>query len=294
MNKFRREYIDENDNKKVIFVKRPDNDSIKEADIHRAKIWNKAFKAGVLTKKEVEAAMKERGLWSEEKSSKEATLTQEILDLEKQLFTGGSKKSKPKLSDGRKIAIEMRSKRMQLRNLIQERLNMDENTAESLADNARFDFLVSCCSYYESTEERVFEDYEDYNERSSSVEAVISAQLLAQMMYNLDSDFENNLPENQFLSKFNLVNDDGRLIDPNNPEQLIDLEGRKINEFGHFLDEEGNRIDTEGDEIADNGLYVLADYEDDLREEEKPKPKRKRAPRKTKAKAETPETAETE
>lgn len=291
MSKYKREYIDENDVTRVIFVKRPDNDSIKEADIHRAKIWNKAFKAGVLTKKEVEAAMKERGLWSEEKSNKEAALTEEILDLEKQLFTGGSKKSKPKLSDGRRIAIQMRTKRMELRSLIQERLNMDENTAESLADNARFDFLVSCCSYYEDTQERVFDDYEDYNERSSSVEAVISAQLLAQMMYNLDSDFENNLPENQFLSKFNLVNEEGRLVDPNNPDQLIDLEGRKINEFGHFLDEEGNRIDTEGDELDDNGLYVLADYEDDLRTE---KPKRKRAPRKTKAKTESPETAETE
>ena len=63
MSKYKREYLDENDVARVIFVKRPNNDSIKEADIHRAKIWNKAFKAGVLTKKEVEAAMKERGLW---------------------------------------------------------------------------------------------------------------------------------------------------------------------------------------------------------------------------------------
>ena len=43
MSKYKREYIDENDVTRVIFVKRPDNDSIKEADIHRAKIWNKAF-----------------------------------------------------------------------------------------------------------------------------------------------------------------------------------------------------------------------------------------------------------
>ena len=53
MSRYRREFENENGENKTIYVKRPDNDSIKEADIHRAKVWNKAFKEGVMTKKEV-------------------------------------------------------------------------------------------------------------------------------------------------------------------------------------------------------------------------------------------------
>lgn len=288
MSRYRREFENENGENKTIYVKRPDNDSIKEADIHRAKVWNKAFKEGVMTKKEVKEMMKERGLWDDQKDAKEASLSDEIIELEKKLYTGGGKKSKPKLSDGREIAIQMRIKRAELRELIQERLDMDQNTAEALADNARFDYLVSCCSFW-ADDSNVFDSYEDYNERSSSLEAVISAQLLAQMMYNLDMDFENNLPENQFLKKFDLVNEDGTLIDPNNPDRMVDLEGRTINEFGHYLDDDGNRIDVDGNIIEEGGLYVLSDYEDDLRVK---KPARKR--RTTKKSEPKPEVTETE
>jgi hypothetical protein len=298
-NKFRKEYETEDGSKKVIYVKRPNNDSIKEADIHRAKVWNRAFKEGVLTKKEVETAMRERGLWDDEKSEKEKTLTGEILSLEKILYTGKDGKKKPKLSEGRTTAIEMRSKRTQLRKLIEQRLSMDENTAESLADNARFDYLVSCCSYYEDTDESVFPDYEDYNEKSSSLEAIVSAQLLALMMYNLEADFEDQLPENKFLKDFELVNEDGMLVDPNDSSVLIDTSGRKINVLGHFLDDDGNRIDTAGARIDDEGFYEIVDYEDDLRTKPKTAKKtpRKRTAKKPRAKAkqkvETTETIET-
>ena len=275
---FEQEFINEAGETVKIYVDRPDNDSIKEADIHRAKIWNKAFKEGVLTKKEVESAMKKRGLWSDEKAQKEVNLTTEILELEKKLYVGSGKK-RPNLSDGRKLAIEMREKRIELRDLIQERISMDENTAESLADNARFDYLVSCCSFYSDTEEHVFENYEDYNDQSTSTEAMVSAQLLARMMYNLEADYEEKLPENRFLTKFNLINEDGFLVDPNNPEVLVDAEGKPVNEEGFYVDKDGERTDDEGNKLNEEGYYEIADYENDLVE----KPKKTRARRKTTA-----------
>ena len=79
------------------------------------------------------------------------------------------------------------------------------------------------------------------------------------------------------------------MIDPNNPDRLVDLEGRTINEFGHYLDDDGNRIDVDGNIIEEDGLYVLSDYEDDLRVK---KPARKR--RTTKKSEPKPEVTETE
>ena len=275
----------------TVEVKKPTNQQLKDADIQRAKAWNKAFKEGVMTKAEIDKVMRDRGLWDDKKKDLEESLTKQILDLEKRLYRGDGT-SKPKLSDGRKIAIQMKNKRLQLRDLISDRLAMDENTAESLADNARFDYLVYACAFNQETGEPLFSSYEDYNNRGASVEAVAAAQLLAQMVYNLDEDFEDKLPENQFLSRFNLLNHDGQLIDPKTKE-LVDVDGRKINDLGHYIDDEGNRIDIHGDKIDETGLYELIDYENDLFEDEEEAPVAEEKPKKTRRKT-TKKTVEAE
>ena len=112
MSKFQEAVVTEDGSTINVVVKKPTNDQLKEADIHKAKAWNKAFREGVMTKAEVEKIMVERGIWSEEKSKVEARLTQEILELEKRLYRGDGKAA-PKLSDGRDIALEMRLKRIE-------------------------------------------------------------------------------------------------------------------------------------------------------------------------------------
>lgn len=246
-----------------IYVKAPDNESIKAADRHRAKAWNEAFKEGVLTRKEVRSLMRERDIWNDKKETKETELTEEIIALEKKLYRGNGK-NKPKVSEGRKLAIEMKEKRLDLRDLIAERISMDENTAEALAENARFDYLVCCSSFYSENDEPVFENYAEFNETSSSDLASSCASLLAKMMYNLDSDFEDQLPENKFLKQFGLINNDGNLIDPKNGDALIDSEGRIINELGQYIDDKGNRIDIHGEPVNEEGLYDLVEYDNDL------------------------------
>ncbi len=290
-NKFEDSVILEDGTTVKVYVKKPDNDSVKVADRHRAKTWNEAFKDGVLTKKEVHGMMKERGIWDDDKASLEVELTGEIIELERKLYRGNGKR-KPKLSEGRSIAIEMKTKRNELRDLIAERISMDENTAEALADNAKFDYLVSCCAFYSDTDEPVFPNYEDYNQRSSDHIANLAAQLLAKMMYNLDEDFEASLPENQFLKQFGLINEGGELIDPNNKDVLIDTNGKKINSVGHYVDDQGNRVDINGVPIDKEGLYKLVEYENDLVTEAAKPAKKTRAPRRKTAKAKTKETVE--
>ena len=288
-NKFEDSVILEDGTMTKVYVKKPDNDSVKVADRHRAKTWNEAFKDGVLTKKEVHQIMRERDIWNDEKASQEEKLTEEIIKLERKLYRGDGKR-KPKLSEGRSIAIEMKTKRNELRDLIAERISMDENTAEALADNAKFDYLVSCCAFYSDTDEPVFPNYEDYNQRSSDDIANLAAQLLAKMMYNLDADFEASLPENQFLKQFGLVNEDGELVDPNDKDVLVDTNGKKINSVGHYVDDQGNRVDINGVPIDKEGLYELVEYDNDLVTEKPKTVKKTRAPRRKTAK--TKETVE--
>lgn len=256
--------IGEGDEAKEVefFVKRPNNEILKNADRYKSKVWNQAIQDGVLTKRELAFVMKNRGVWNEEKDAEEKKIIREISNLEKRLYHGDGKK-KPKLSEGRELAVEIRRKRNALRSLISEKMAMESNTADSLSDNARFDYIVAYCTFYKNGQP-VYKDLEDYDKKSADELAYAAASLLSQMLYNLDDSFEKNLPENKFLSKFKLVNDDLSLVDPNNPEILIDTEGRRINELGHYLDEHGNRIDKDGNPLNEDGDYELAEYENDL------------------------------
>lgn len=226
--------------------------------------------------------MKKRGIWDEAKAEEEDDITKRIVDLERQLYTGKDGKGKPKVSEGRDLAVEIRKCRMELRDLIADRISLEENTAESLADNARFDFLVAHCTFHENGS-RVYKSFEEYNNKSADEIAFAAASALGEILYNLDSSFEENLPENKFLSKFGLVNDDLSLIDPNTGE-TIDTKGNRIDEEGYLLNDEGQRVDREGHVINEEGFYDLnEDYVNDLI-----KPKRRRRT----TKKEAPETLE--
>ncbi len=267
--------IGEGDNKKEVefFVKQPNNEILKKADRHKSKIWNEAIQDGVLTKKEMLTVMEERGVWSKEKTKEEKTLGKDIARLEKQLYHGDGKK-KPKVSEGRDIAIEIRRKRIEMRDLLTEKIQLEENTADSLADNARFDYIVAHCTFHKNGQP-VYKDFADYNGKSADALAFKAASLLSQMLYNLDTSFEKNLPENKFLSKFALVNDDLSLVDPNNPDHLIDTDGKRIDKDGYYLDDNGKRVDKDGNRLTKDGEYEMVDYDNDLvtaKPAAKPKP----------------------
>tara|TARA_Y100000004_G_scaffold196116_1_gene265098 strand:+ start:811 stop:1659 length:849 start_codon:yes stop_codon:yes gene_type:complete len=251
----------ENGDKVTIYVKKPSNEIISGADIHRAKRWNECIRDDIITKKELATLMEKRGIWDKSKSDKEDDISSKITTLEKDLYRGRNGK-KPKVSEGKELALEMKKLRIELRNLISERLSLEENTAEALSDNARFDYFVAHCTFYKDSDKRVYNSVEDYNSKSSDAIAFTAASMLGNILYNLDSDFEKNLPENKWLSTFNLSDDKGNLV--NSDGQQVDSEGRVINDLGHFLDEKGNRVDANGVPLDEDGNYLLVDYENDL------------------------------
>ena len=241
------------DGKKVkIVVKRPGNKVSNEAQRKGALVWTQCVREGVMTKKELKNYMKDRGIWDTDKESEEKQLVDKIGDLEKELYLG-TKAGKIKASKGKDLAIQMRITRNELRELLSERIGLEGNTAESLSDNARFDYMVANCTYYENGE-RVYRDLDDYEQRAEDEIAFEAATTLAEMIYVVDKDFEKKLPENKFLSKFEYVNDDLSLV--NKEGTTVDTEGRRINDEGHYLDEDGNRVDIDGNLLDEDGAYV--------------------------------------
>lgn len=260
------------DGKDVEFlVRSPNLQDQKEA----TKVYNTAFsdalKAKAVVRAKLDDLLVEQGLWDDSKQMRFSTLQAQILEGERKLAKGGIP-----LSQAKEEALKMRKLREDLRELIAVKTNLDTHTAEGQADNARFNYLVSACTVYNDSKKPYFSSYEDYNSRSGDTVSVLAAQNLAGMLYGLDSDYEEKLPENKFLrqykfvdSKLRLINKDGKLIDSEG--RLIDENGRFINEKGEFIDKDGNPVDDAGDYVVefkpfldDNGKPIV----EELKKEE--------------------------
>jgi len=131
---------------------------------------------------------------------------------------------------------------------------------------------------YNDTKEPYFKSYEDYNNRSTDSVAILAAQNLANMLYGLDDNYEEKLPENKFLkqykfidSKLRLINKDGKLVDEKG--RLINENGRFINEQGQLIDKDGNLVDQDGDYIVEFSPFLDDSGKPIVIENEKPKDK---------------------
>ena len=218
------------------------------------KVYNQAFTDAIKSKSVVRAKLddllQDQGLWNDEKQAKFTALQRDLLDGEKRLAKGGFS-----LNEAKDLAIKMKAIRDEIRDLISVRTSLDNHSAEGQADNARFNYLVSVCVVYNDTKQPYFRDMEDYLNRAAEPVSLLGAQNLANMLYGLDNDYENGLPENKFLKKYHFVDDKLRLIDKKG--RLIDGDGRLIDESGRFIDEEGNFVDKYGNRVNLEGDYVV-------------------------------------
>jgi len=254
---------------KSVLVIRPDSKKLAEAQ----KVYNKFFRdgleSGALLRQRLDGYMREQGIWNDDKEKQYTELTAANNDSEKKLASGGIK-----LSQAKSLALKMREDRISFRNLISERNAMDGNTAEGQSDNARFNYLVSVCILDADTREPVFRDIDDYDQQAAEPFIVEAAGELASMMYNLTPDYEQKLPENKFLKRFQFVDKELRLI--NEDGHLIDSEKRLINEDGRFVsyDEDGELffVDKDGNKLDEEGNYVSEDETEPVFLDDKGKP----------------------
>jgi hypothetical protein len=235
---------------KKFTVKTPSISDQKEAN----KIYNTAFsdaiKAKALVRAKLDDVLVEQGLWDDLKQSQFTQLQNSILEGERVLAKGGIS-----LSEARDRAVKMRQARVELRDLIAVKTNLDTHTAEGQADNAKFNYLVSCSLVYSDTKQPYFSGYEDYLNRAADPIAILAAQHLASMLYGLDNDYEEKLPENKFLKKYKFIDEKLRLI--NKEGKLVDSEGRLIDANGRFINEKGDFVDKDGNLVSEQGDYLV-------------------------------------
>lgn len=239
------------DNKNAEFtVRSPNLQDQREA----TKIYNQAFtealKSKAIVRAKLDDLLVDQGLWDETKQSRFSALQSEILEGEKKLAKGGIS-----LKQAKECALKMRQTREELRELIGIKTNLDTHTAEGQADNARFNYLVSVCTVYSDSNKPYFSSYEDYNNRGTDEVAILGAQNLAGMLYGLDNDYEEKLPENKFLKQYKFIDDKLRLI--NKDGKLVDAEGRLVDENGRFINEKGQFVDKDNNLIDVKGDYVV-------------------------------------
>ena len=246
-----------NENKRVFehdgtkyAVMKPNAQQSENASLEYTRVFSKALKSGSLLRETVEKYMREQGLWDDKKNMEYLSYITEINESEKKLQKGGIK-----LSDAKKIAIEMSIARANLQELIAERNALDSNTAQGQAETARFNYILVNCLVYNEEGNPVYDDIDHFVREQSSPVAVEASQTLANMWYGLDDNYQNNLPENKFLKKWKFVNDDLRLI--NEKGEFVDTNGRRVNEEGHFIDDDGNPVNFQGEPINPEGGYAF-------------------------------------
>ena len=255
------EFINDEGKTVKIVVKEPTSGILSKAHRIHVKTWTECINDGILTKKQLGKFLRTAGIWDDEKEKEQLRIAQELADCEKELLVKHGRSSKKKASAGKDIAIKMRQLRFQLRELVAEKVALEQNTAEALAENAKFDFLVSACTYHENGQ-KVYNTLEEYTDSADSQLAFAAAAALGSMLYSIDQDFEAKLPENKFLKTYGFVDDSLALVDTEGHK--VDLEGRRINDLGQYIDADGNRIDKDGNLLDEEGNYVQSvNYVDD-------------------------------
>ena len=219
---------DNDGNEVVVIVKRPTAQCYNKSQIAYNKSFREALDSGALLRQKLTDYMREQGIWDEKKEEQYEALVKEISDREEALKGGGIR-----LSEAKQIALQLKVKREEFKELLSENNALDNNSAEGQADNARFVSLISSCIYDASGNSPKFADVQAYEAQADQPWASQAASELANMLYNLDPNYDKNLEENKFLKEFNFVDEELRLI--NDEGHLTDVDGRLINEEGRFI-----------------------------------------------------------
>lgn len=215
-----------------------------------SKAFRESVESGAMVRSRIEKVMRDQNLWDDEKQKDYEQTYKRLLEGEKKLAKGGIK-----LSEAREVAIQMSIDRGAIRQLLANRNQLDQHTAEAAAENAKFNYLVSACTVFSDTGKSYFRDFEDYQNRENDPVAGPAQNLLAMMLYDVEEGHEKKLPESKFLLKYKFVREDLRLIDKQG--QLIDIKGRRVNEDGNLVNSEGQVVDAEGNLLTDTGEYKV-------------------------------------
>lgn len=230
------------DKEVCLHVRRPTPEDSELARMTYNSTFRKCLESGALLKAKLDSYMRSQNLWDDNKENKVKEILATIYSGEKKLSEGNIK-----LSEAKQIALEMRQARDAWRDLISERLELESKTADGQAQNQEFNHLVSLCTVYNEEGNRYYAKLSDYLNDDSEI-GTKAAIALSRLLYNSEES-DKDLPENQFLLKYKLVDEKFRLI--NKEGKLVDATGRLINEEGQWINENGQTVDDKGEVVQE-------------------------------------------
>ena len=225
---------DSSGNEVVVIVRSPTVDDYKHSQLEYNKAFRDALDSGALLRQRLTDYMREQGIWNDEKQKKSDEYVEKIRGMEEALKAGGIR-----LSEAKKIALDLRQVRAEFQLFLSEKNSLDSASAEGQADNARFNKLVRLCVLDPKTKLPFFKrdskkaEEEAYSASSTEPWLVEASSELANMLYGLDPNYNQNLEENKFLKEFNFVNEDYQFIDQDG--HPTDSEGRLVNDEGRYV-----------------------------------------------------------
>lgn len=149
--------IDDKDNEITVLFKSPNQDILTRGDFVYRTEFSRAVRSGIMTAAEANKLLRERGIWDDEREAQESELRVKIAELEKKLEDASGE-------DGLALVEQIKKERVSLQQLTNIYGAISENTAESVASEARTQFFASECSVYKDGG-RVFKSYEDFKKR---------------------------------------------------------------------------------------------------------------------------------
>lgn len=227
------------------------------------KVYTKAFKNavedGAILKRTLEDHMRRQGLWDDKKQEEYEQALKKSADIEYRIKSGVYKKA----SELRDKALELKKIRKDLSSLLMERSSMDSLTADGIADNQRFFYLVSACVCDYDTQKPVFSSLDEYLSKAEEELTMKLSSEYANAAYGIDEKYEDKFIENKVLRKLNLLNEKGELV--NAEGQRIDSSGNLVNENGARIGKDGVRLDINNNPLIDDSAIDELVVEDDLR-----------------------------
>jgi uncharacterized HAD superfamily protein len=247
-----------------LLITKPTNKQMLEAERVYKGAFRKALEEGAMLRKKLGNYMTEQNIWTDKQEEEYNKVIKEINLLDYQLNKGKNLDGeKLKLSKAKEIALELQDKRVEFRDLIGQRQELDHMTAEGQADTERFSYLVYLCTKDFLTQKPYYSSYEDYQNKGNEQEAIDAAKAVGEIVYEIDENYENTLTENKFLKRFNFANEKNQLIDKEG--NRVDRDGNKVDEEGYILNKDGKRVNVNDLPILeDNEKVEEADFEDDL------------------------------
>lgn len=259
---------------KTYVIKPPKAKLVTEAQAVYTKSFAEAVKKGAILKKALEDHMRQQGLWDDQKQEEYISIIKKQAEIEYKIKS----KQITKATEAAEKAIELKKLRVRLNTLLADTNSMDTLTAEGIAEQDRFNFLVANSVFYYDTQKLVFSSLEEYLEKSETNEAIQCASKFASFIYGVEDGYENAFLENKVLKRLNLLDDKGNLL--NKDGKRVDYDGNLLNENGARVDKNGVRIDINNNPVIDDAIVDSLEFENDLGQQVEEEVKKTRARKK--------------